>query len=401
VLNASSVFVGNKKGVNSAMVEPGQSDRAYWLATMSRIAEPVLTALAEEQLKKKMPVEAREQERIHFTHLEALGRLLAGMAPWLETPWQDQQEEALRQRYADLARHAINVATNPHSPDYCNFSYSFQPIVDAAFLAHALLRAPGELWEKLEPQCKKQLVAALKLTRTRKPPATNWLLFSAMIEAALYRFGEPDWDPMRIDYALKQHIQWYLGDGYYGDGPLFHADYYNSFVIQPMLLDIVECVGELYPDWRDLQEPVRKHAQRYATILERQISPEGTFPVIGRSSTYRFGVFHLLSQIALRQELPGSIAPAQVRCALTAVIRRMIEMPGTFDADGWLTIGFCGHQPELGEGYISTGSLYLCALVFLPLGLPPTNPFWQGEAAWTAQKAWSGRYTPIDQALPD
>jgi hypothetical protein len=390
-----------RKGQFVMVVDRGQRDRAYWLATMSRIAEPVLTALAGEQLKKKMPVEAREQNRINFTHLEVLGRLLAGMAPWLETPLQDQQEEALRQRYTDLARLAISAATNPHSPDYCNFSYSFQPIVDAAFLSHALLRAPGELWDKLDAQVKKQLIDALKLTRTRKPPANNWLLFSAMIETALYRFGEPDWDPMRIDYALKQHVQWYLGDGYYGDGPEFHADYYNSFVIHPMLLDIVESVGDLYPDWRDLQEPISRRAQRYATILERQISPEGTFPVIGRSITYRFGVFHLLAQIALRQQLHATIAPAQVRCALTAVIKRMIEMPGTFDANGWLTIGFCGHQPELGELYISTGSLYLCALVFLPLGLPSTNPFWQGEAEWTARKAWGGNYTPIDQTLQD
>jgi hypothetical protein len=152
-------------------------------------------------------------------------------------------------------------------------------------------------------------------------------------------------------------------------------------------------------NWRVLKEPVLKRAQRAATILERLISPEGTFPVLGRSITYRFGAFHLLAQMALRQELHETITPAQVRCALTQVIRRMIEMPGTFDANGWLTIGFCGHQPELGESYISTGSLYLCATVFLPLGLAADNPFWQGEAEWTARKAWSGKDTLIDQAL--
>jgi hypothetical protein len=389
-----------KKEVITSM-DAGQRDRSYWLATMNRIAEPVLTALAGKQLKDKMPVEAREPDRVNFTHLEALGRLLDGIAPWLETPQQDAQEEALRLRYAELVRLAIDAATDPHSPDYCNFSYSFQPIVDAAFLAQALLRAPGELRAKLEPRVRKQLADALKLTRTRKPKANNWLLFSAMIETALYLLGEPDWDSMRIDYALKQHVQWYLGDGLYGDGPEFHADYYNSFVIHPMLLDIVEAIGDQYPDWLGLRASIQRRAQRYAAFQERLISPEGAFPVIGRSITYRFGAFHLLAQMALRQELDETIAPAQVRCALTAVIKRMIEMPDTFDDNGWLRIGFCGHQPELGEEYISTGSLYLCALVFLPLGLPSTNPFWQGEAEWTAQKAWGGKYTPIDQALED
>jgi hypothetical protein len=377
----------------------GQKDRSYWLTTMTRIAEPVLTALANKQLKATMPIETRGQNRADFSHLEAIARLLCAIAPWLETPQHDPQEEALRQRYASLARLALDAATDPTSPDYCNFSSSFQPIVDTAFLAHALLRAPTQLWQLLDARVRQQLLDALKLTRSRKPHANNWLLFSAMIETTLQHLGADDWDPMRIDYALKQHEQWYLGDGLYGDGAHLHVDYYNSFVIAPMLLDIVATVGDQYPDWGELQANIAKRAQRYATVLERLISPEGTFPALGRSLAYRFGAFHLLAHIALRQELHETLAPAQVRCALTAVIQRMIEMPDTFDANGWLTIGFCGHQPELGETYISTGSLYLCATVFLPLGLPATNPFWQGDADWTARKIWAGKSTPIDQAL--
>lgn len=348
-----------------------------------------------------MPVEARDQERAQFTHLEALARTLTGTAPWLEIPQQSSQEETLRQHYATLARQAIDAATDPTSPDYCNFAHDFQPIVDAAFLAHALLRAPTELWQKLGTRIQKRVIAALKLTRTRKPFASNWLLFSAMIETLMSRVGEPDWDPMRIDYALKQHEQWYLGDGIYGDGPAFHADYYNSFVIHPMLLDIIETAGHHYPDWQNLRKDIIRRAQRYASIQERLISPEGTFPATGRSLAYRIGAFHLLAQMALRQELHKTIVPAQVRGALTAVMKRMMEMPGTFDANGWLTIGFCGHQPEVGESYISTGSLYLCTTIFLPLGLPADNAFWQGKAEWSAQKAWGGKKMIIDQALKE
>ncbi|GCE04808.1 DUF2264 domain-containing protein [Dictyobacter aurantiacus] len=376
-----------------------QTDRQYWIHALSRIAEPVLANMAARTLKERMPVEAIDSKRARFSHLEAIGRLLAGLAPWLEREQVHAQEERLRQRYADLARQALDAATAPSSPDYCNFGYSMQPIVDAAFLAQALLRAPNELWEKLDPSVKRHVVQALKQTRSRKPYANNWLLFSAMIETALYRMGESDYDPMRIDYALKQHEQWYLGDGVYGDGPRLHNDYYNSFVIQPMLIDIIEQVRSLYADWKVLRAPILERARRYAVIQERMISPEGTYPVIGRSITYRFGAFHLLAQIALRQELDPTIQPAQVRCALTAVIKRVLAMPGTFDEQGWLTIGLSGHQPELGESYISTGSLYLCAAVFLPLGLTADNAFWQGQAPWTAQKAWGGASTPIDHAL--
>jgi hypothetical protein len=376
----------------------GVQDRTYWIRIMRQIADPVLTALSERRLKAAMPVESKTDDRVHYTHLEALGRLLSGMASWLESQPVNEQENNIREHYADLARKAIDAGTDPSSPDYMNFSHSFQPIVDAAFLAHAIVRSPSELWEKLDVRVQKNVVAALKLTRRRKPGANNWLLFSAMIETALLVMGEDDWDPMRIDYAIKQHEQWYLGDGMYGDGPHFRADYYNSFVIQPMLVDVLETVTAKYKDWEQLREPVLKRARRYAALQERSISPEGAFPVVGRSITYRFGAFQLLAQVALRRELPEPIHPAQVRCALTAVIRRMIEAPGTFDREGWLTVGFCGHQPELGETYISTGSLYLCSTVFLPLALPEDDPFWQGEEQWTSQKAWSGAATPIDKA---
>lgn len=380
-------------------MDTGQQDRVYWLEMLKRIAEPVLVACAHRQLKAAMPVESKGTERAAFTHLEAVGRLLTGIAAWLEHSGKDTQEERERERFADLARQTLDAITDPGSPDYCNFTVSFQPIVDAAFLAHALLRAPTELWTRLDKRVQQQLIAALKSTRTRKPYANNWLLFSAMIETALYRLGEPSWDPMRIDYAIKQHEQWYLGDGIYGDGPHFHFDYYNSFVIHPMLIDIMENVGHLSADWASLKETVLKRARRYAMLLERLISPEGTFPVTGRSITYRLGVFHLLAHLALRQSLPASLPPAQVRCALTAVMKRVLEMPGTFDEHGWLHVGLCGHQPELGETYISTGSLYLCATVFLPLGLAANNPFWQGTADWTARMAWSGQQTPIDRSL--
>ncbi|HYH04334.1 MAG TPA: DUF2264 domain-containing protein, partial [Bacillota bacterium] len=299
----------------------------------------------------------------------------------------------------DLARKALDSATDPDSPDFVNFSFSFQPIVDAAFLGHAILRAPHELWQKLGDRVKTNLINGLKATRTRKPHFNNWLLFSAMIETALFRMGT-DWDQMRIDYALRQHEQWYLGDGFYSDGPEYHWDYYNSYVIQPMLVDIIHNVRSAYPEWAELEPAILKRARRYGAIQERLVSPEGTFPPIGRSLAYRTGALQHLAQMALQHNLPQGVTPAQVRCALTAVIKRMLEAPGTFDEQGWLTVGFCGKQPDIGEMYISTGSLYLCTTGFLPLGLPPQDPFWADPPRdWTAKKIWSGENAFVDHAL--
>jgi hypothetical protein len=280
------------------------------------------------------------------------------------------------------------------------FSLGAQPVVVAAFLAQSILRSPTELWKKLDPATQTNLVKALRATRAIQPGFNNWLLFSATIEACLCRIGE-DWDRMRVDYAVRQHEQWYKGDGVYGDGPSFHWDYYNSFVIQPMLLNVLDTVSAGVRAWAPLREPILQRARRYAAIQERLISPEGAYPAIGRSLAYRFGAFQVLAMMAHRKQLPDAISPEQVRCALTAVIKRSIEAPGTFDANGWLTIGFCGHQPSIGESYISTGSLYLCSAAFLPLGLPAADPLWSGPPKkWTMQKVYAGEDLPADHALP-
>lgn len=380
----------------------GLGEREYCVKTLVRIADPVLTALSKNELKKTMPVEAKVvKDRAYSTHLEAFGRLLSGMSAWLELGPDDTPEGKLRKKYIDLALLCIKNATDPNATDFLNFNQGRQPLVDAAFFAHALLRAPKQLWGNLDAQTQKNVIEALKSSREITPSFSNWLMFSATIEAALQKFDKSG-DKMRLDYAIRQHMQWYKGDGAYGDGPNFHWDYYNSFVIQPMLVSVTEVLKDEKLDSRNNYELVLERARRFAEIQERLISPEGTFPPIGRSIAYRFGAFQLLSQIALMKQLPAHVTPQQVRSALYAVIKRQIEMPNTFDDKGWLRIGFAGHQPDIGEAYISTGSLYLCSEAFLVLGLPASDPFWQAPYAdWTAKKAWKGENFNIDKALKD
>ncbi|MEO5823364.1 MAG: DUF2264 domain-containing protein [Vicinamibacteraceae bacterium] len=382
------------------LARDGVADRAAWVAYATRVATPVLTHLAAGTLKRSMPVEQADgADRAGVTHLEALGRLLSGLAPWLALPPADTAEGRTRARHLDLARKAIAQAVDPASPDAMNFATGGQPLVDAAFLAHAIVRAPAALGEGLDATTRTRLVAALTSSRAITPAFSNWLLFTAMVEAGLARLGAP-WDRTRVDYALRQHEQWYVGDGHYGDGPSFHWDYYNSYVIQPMLLDVLEVVGAEPAAWAAMRAPVLARARRYAAVQERLIAPDGTFPAIGRSIAYRAGAFQLLAQVALRRALPDGVAPGQVRAALSAVLARTLDAPGTFDAAGWLRIGLAGHQPGAGERYISTGSLYLCSTAFLPLGLPPDDAFWtQPPQPWTARLAWSGAPFPIDHAL--
>lgn len=377
------------------------NERLYWIKALERIVVPVLENGARRSLKSTMPIEAKEgsTERNLYSHLEAVGRSLAGIAPWLECNHLTGEEETLRYRYADLAKKTIASIVDPASPDFLNFSAGNQPLVDAAFLAQGILRAPTVLLDSFDPASKRHLRdCMLSIRHNCRAHFSNWLLFAAMVEVLLYRMGE-DWDFLRIDYALREHEEWYMGDGAYGDGPKFRFDYYNSFVIQPMIVDVLIHVGNQHRDWQRMMPAALNRIRRYAVVLERLIGPDGSYPPVGRSITYRFGAFHALADVALMRELPESLAPNQVRSAMTAVLQKYFAYPDMFTEDGWLQIGLYGHQPMLAEPYISTGSLYLFAVGFLPLGLPPDDVFWSApKKDWTQRLLQSGQDLMPDHA---
>jgi hypothetical protein len=399
---AGMLPIASKLEATPFRVKEKLADRKYWTGVLTKIADPLLNSLSRGELHKNMPVECKlgtEAERRKFSHLEAFGRLMTGMAPWLALGSDQTDEGKLRRKYIDLAQKSLKMAVNPASPDFMNFNDGGQPLVDSAFLAHAILRAPDILWNPLDQQTKQQLVTAMKNSRVITPGNNNWLLFAAMVEAFLLYAGEQP-DMSRVEHAISRHMEWYKGDGMYGDGPDFHWDYYNSFVIHPMLLDVLAAFMKPDSKYGNTFKTELKRAKRYAAIQERLISPEGTYPAIGRSLAYRFGAFHLLAQLALQHRLPDKLPPEQVRCALSSVIKRMTEAPGVFDEKGWLRIGCFGHQPGIGETYISTGSLYLCSAGLLPLGLPASDPFWsKADTDWTSVKIWKGIDIETDHAI--
>ena len=377
--------------------------RADWVAYADRLARPVLQAAAAGSLHTAVTAHHPDcdPDRLSTAPLEAMGRLLAGLAPWFETAYSGasprsdgpvirlpQEEARPRDDLHQLAASALVHMSDPGDPSYLRFAGNEQQtLVDAAFLAHGFLRSPG-FWYSLDPATRHRLVDGMKALRTRKPGFNNWLLFGAITEAFLLSIKE-DADLMRIDYALRQHEQWYLGDGTYGDGPNYHADYYNSYVIHPMLSDILGAVAHHDAAWAQMHARQQERLARAAVIQERMIAPDGSWPVLGRSMAYRCGAFQTLAQSALQHVLPHSLRPSQVRCALSAAIERSLGPDACWRPDGFLRIGLAGHQPSLGEHYITTGSLYLASLVLLPLGLSPEDPFWADtDEPWTSVRAF-------------
>lgn len=383
-------------------------DRQYWTDLAYRIAYPVLSNMADGNLQKNMQVEVSpnwDGRNKKVTYMETFGRLMAGIAPWLSLPDDNSTESGKRKELRDMALKSYANAVDPNSPDYLLWRGHGQALVDAAYVAESFLRAYDSLWQPLDSLTKQRYIEEFSQLRRVDPPYTNWVLFSSTIESLLAKVGA-QCDEYRVNSAIRKVEEWYTGDGWYADGPSFAFDYYSSYVFHPMYLETLQAMKDAgrytrihYPRYYDR---ALKRAQKFSIVLERLVSPEGTFPVFGRSIPYRMAAMQPLALMAWYEKLPAGLTNGQVRNALTSVMHNMFDNKENFNEGGFLTIGFAGRQPNIADWYTNNGSLYMTSLAFLPLGLPASHPFWtDASQPTTNQKAWGGKPFPKDHHWGD
>lgn len=391
-------------GCSSPRETSGAADRASWLTSMLRIADPVLRHAA-----------AGRPLRGHALRIAGLARKAPGfrlpggarahalrLAPCLELVGETDPRQA---EYRLLARRALSRAVDPSDAGYMTFDHGRQPLVDAAYLAEGVLRARRQLWNELDTVARANLADALKRTRTIRPGESNWLLFASMVEAALLELTG-SWrharDALRYGPLSERLLQ--------GRRDVRRRKVLPHGLLQ-QLCHPSDAAGRADGHGASPGCPTAVRWRPNAAAIPAMRPfwsawwlPTGAIPMLGRSITAcRFGVFHALGQSALLHALPKEVAPAQVRCAMTAVLRRQLERPDNFDREGWLRVGFVGgRQGGMAERYVNTGSLYHCLTFFLPLGLPVSDPFWSGAPVpWTNLKAWNGEPLPGDHALKE
>lgn len=383
-----------------------QSDRQYWCSLAYKMAQPVLENMAKGELQKNMQTEfspSFDNRNKKVLYMECFGRLMAGVAPWLTLP-DDATAESKQLREWALA--SYKNAVDPQSPDYLCWGIGGQNLVDAAYIAESFLRAYDTLWKPLDEVTKQRYLKEFAKLRHIDPPYTNWLLFSSTIESFMAKAGG-DFDEYRVNSACRKVEEWYVGDGWYADGPSFAFDYYSSYVFHPMYLETLQAMVDAKVnsrlDYQKYYDRELKRCQKYSIILERFISPEGTFPAFGRSIPYRMATMQPLALMAWYQNLPKDLSNGQVRAALTKVLHRMFDQENNFNEKGYLSIGFCGNsQKNVADWYTNNGSLYMTTLAFMPLGLPADHPFWTDAAQpWTQVKAWNNQQFPKDHHWND
>ena len=403
-ISSMSKFFGRlKKSEEAPIVEeqaPIWEDRIFWVETLQKITFPILDNLKKDSLKKNMVLESKSAEGEKFAYLEAFARVFNGIAPWLELGPDESEEGRLREKYIDMTIKAISNAVNPKRKDYIFYNEPKQSLVDMALFAQGLLRSKNQIWLNLSMDVQAKIIDELKNSRIIAPYENHWLLYTSMIEATLLEFtGECDKE--RLNYAIhKFRDEWYIGDAIYVDGHSFTVNYYNSVFIHPFLNDILIVMRKYGLSDGEFLDVQLMRSSRLSSQLERCISPEGTYPVVGKSIAYRSGIFHTLAQVSLLKVLPRNIEPSQVRSALTKVLRKLFEGNQNFTNEHWLISGLNGHQVDIAENDFNTGTLYMCCSVFLPLGLDANDPFWSDEfSEWTSLKAWNGHVTETDKSI--
>ena len=304
-VGAGASIAGSTPGSLAAQNPPAPAaDRAYWVGLMQKLADPVLNNLAGETLKQRMPVEqAAGAKREAVTHLEALGRLdcrhraVAGTAGGrlrrrtAQGPLRDAGAPGDRSRRRSEVEGLPQLHARAPAARRCR-------VPGAGSAAGAARAARGaRTRDQAQSDCRARILAR-HAARVQQLAAVLGDRRGRAVQARRHvgshagRLRAPPARPV---------VQ---GDGAYGDGPEFHFDYYNSFVIHPMLLDVLDAFSEQHAAWKDLASREAQRARRYAAVLERLIAPDGSFPA-----------HRPLAGLPLRRDAgPGADGAAPRRC---------------------------------------------------------------------------------------
>lgn len=300
---------------------------------------------------------------------EAWARPLWGLAPF----WAGGGRSAdgfFEKAYLE----GLIAGTDPASAEYWGgFRAHDQRFVELAAIAYGILLAPEVLWEPLPEEAKARLAAWLIKVNGQSYPEGNWLWFRVLVNLALRERGQ-EWSEAALKADLAKLDGFYLGNGWYQDGPGGVLDYYNAMAFHFFGL----LYGKLFCSSDPVRsEALRERAARFAEDYVLLFSTRGEAVPFGRSLTYRFAQAGFWSEaLAARADLGPALT---LGCLLGLVVRNIASFDRTAIADngGVQTIGYRYPCLHMAEGYNGFGSPYWSLMAFACLALPADDPLWE------------------------
>ncbi|GIO85458.1 hypothetical protein J25TS5_23900 [Paenibacillus faecis] len=300
-----------------------------------------------------------------IAEMEGFSRVLWGLVPLLAGGGEDDLWEVVLE--------GIRHGTDPAHPEYWGEVADYdQRLVEMAAFGFALALIPERIWGPLNERERTHLQEWLGQINRHPCYDCNWLFFNVLVNLGLQKAGLP-YDKGQLEGNLDRIDTFYLGDGWYSDGPGAHSDYYVPFAIH--------FYGLLYAVLMKEEDPkraavIRERAGRFAADFLYWFAPDGASLPYGRSLTYRFShaAFWGAMAYAEMEELPYGVLKGLV----LRHFRWWFRQP-MLDAEGLLTVGYAYPNLVMAENYNSPGSPYWALKAFLPLALPDDHPFWQAE----------------------
>lgn len=363
-------------------------NKEKWESYMLQVVKPVLDDYSNCRLSLKLETADSSESTTNNAIVEAVCRSLIGISAWLESDEYSSSKAEMREIVRQVM---INIGNQEEG---FNFYDHKQKLVEAGHIAYALKMAPQTMFYCLDDVQQEKLMKAIAKSKTIVPHLNNWLLFSAVRESMFHKLGY-DYDRFIIENAGLALNDWYIGDGVFKDGIYNAYDYYNSFVIQPLAFELIE--EERFK--LVFNHDPKRIFQRQMVHQERAITSTGEYAFHGRSLAYRFGVFHHLAKMCLEGIYDDTLSKSGVKNALSEVIRPFFEEFTIFDENGYLVKGITAEQKSVTEAYVSSGSLYMCSVIFLVLGIAKDDEFWTGDELWTSKKIWLGYEACLDKKI--
>ncbi|MEU2245923.1 DUF2264 domain-containing protein [Streptomyces sp. NPDC019224] len=247
-----------------------------------------------------------------------------------------------------------------------------QAVVESASVALGLRLTRPWLWEALDDRTRQRAVDWLLPALAPSPVNNNWWLFGLTVAGFLQEAGiETDRARRTIDRALERIEDWYLGDGWYSDGPNRSFDHYNAWAMHFYPVLHAHLAGD-----RDLLDRYGPRLHRHLDDYSRMFGADGAPVPFGRSLTYRFAAAAAPWLGALTGHTP--LTPGATRRLASGTLRYFLDR-GAVDRDGLLTLGWHGaHEPMI-QPYSGPASPYWASKGFLGLLMPPDHPVWTAD----------------------
>ncbi|VTP17274.1 hypothetical protein PUATCC27989T_05274 [Phytobacter ursingii] len=300
-----------------------------------------------------------------IAEMEGLSRAMWGIFPLLA----GGEALPLSEKYIT----ALKLGTDPQSSGYWGDTGPYdQRLVEMAAWGLGLALLQDTCLASFSARERDNLHRWLNQISDAQMPDSNWNYFAILVQLGFKRAGLP-WDREAIERRFNLMEAYYLGDGWYSDGPGRPKDYYISMAFHFYGLIYATLNGEDDPGRAAC---LRERAALFARDFIYMSASGGESVPFGRSLTYRFAMVAFWSAVAFAGL--NTFSPGVVKGLILRHLRWWLRQP-IFDRDGILTLGFAYPNLAMCEDYNSPGSPYWALKVFLVLALPESHAFWQAE----------------------